>query len=122
MLVEGLRHTSKTLVTENLTAKALGSGDLNVCGTPAMLALMENAAMLSVKRELPEDYTTVGGKIEVKHVKPTKVGREIEATAILTKIEGKKLYFDVDAKESNELIGIGKHVRFIVHKEKFTNF
>lgn len=122
MLKEGLSHTSKILITDNLTAEALGSGELKVCGTPAMIALMENAAMFAVKYELPQDYTTVGGKIEVKHIKPTKVGREIESTAILTKIEGKKLYFDVNATEDGVIIGEGKHIRFIVHKEKFTNF
>lgn len=122
MLKEGLTHTSKLKVTDSMTAKALGSGDLEVVGTPAMMALMENAAMLAVAKELPEGYTTVGGRIEASHLSPTKVGREIEATATLTKIEGKKLYFDVEAREDGKLIGKGTHLRFIVHKEKFINF
>ncbi len=119
MLKEGLTHTSKLLISRDHTANALGSGDLDVFGTPAMLALMENAAMLAVANELPEGYTTVGGHIDVSHLKPTKPGKEIEATAVLKKIDGKKLHFDVEAKEGEAIIGKGTHLRFIVHKEKF---
>lgn len=119
MLKEGLTHTSKLLVAQHHTASALGSGDLEVVGTPAMMALMENAAMLAVAKELPEGFTTVGGQIEVSHLKPTLPGKEIEATATLKKIDGKKLYFDIDAKEGDVLIGKGTHLRFIVDKAKF---
>lgn len=119
MLKEGLTHTSKLLVAQNHTASALGSGDLEVVGTPAMMALMENAAMLAVAKELPEGCTTVGGQIEVSHLKPTLPGKEIEAKATLKKIDGKKLYFDIEAKEDDVLIGKGTHLRFIVDKAKF---
>lgn len=64
MLETGLTHTSSLTVTEALTAKAMGSGDMPVLATPAMMALMENAAMLAVSPELPEGSTTVGGHIE----------------------------------------------------------
>ena len=119
MLREGLSHTSKLFITSDHTANTLGSGDLDVCGTPAMMALMENAAMLAVSKELPDGYTTVGGYIESSHLKPTKAGKEIEATAVLKKIEGKKLYIDIEAREGDCVIGKGTHLRFIVHKEKF---
>lgn len=119
MLREGLSHTSELTVKEFHSASSLGSGDLEVFGTPAMLALMENAAMLAVANELPEGYTTVGGQINVSHLKPTAMGRDIKATAVLTHIEGKKLLFDVMAYEEDKLIGKGTHLRFIVHKEKF---
>lgn len=119
MLTEGLSYTSRMTVTASHSAKALGSGDLEVCGTPAMMALMENAAMLAVAGHMPEGCTTVGGHIESSHLKPTKIGAEIEATATLTKIDGKKLHFNVEAKEGDTVIGRGTHLRFIVHKEKF---
>ena len=62
MLKEGLAHTSKLVVGEKNTALAMGSGDLEVLATPAMLALMENAAMLAVANKLPEGASTVGVK------------------------------------------------------------
>lgn len=119
MLETGLTHTSSLTVTEALTAKAMGSGDLPVLATPAMMALMENAAMTAVAPELPEGSTTVGGHIESSHLKPTPVGAKVKAEATLTKVDGRKLYFTVKAMQGDTVIGEGTHLRFIVDREKF---
>ena len=119
MLTEGLSHTSTLTVTLDKTALAAGSGDMEVLATPMMMALMENAAMLAVAEELPEGCTTVGGHIESSHVKPSKVGAEVSATATLTKVEGKKLTFHIVAKMNDNIIGEGTHLRYVVNKEKF---
>lgn len=119
MLEEGLMHTGSMVVTEEKTAKAFGSGDLPVLATPAMVALMENAAMLAVVCHLEEGATTVGGHIDTSHLKPSKVGAVVEATAVLKKIEGRKLTFRVVAKEGEVVIGEGEHLRFVVGKERF---
>lgn len=119
MLETGLTHTSSLTVTEALTAKAMGSGDLPVLATPAMMALMENAAMTAVAPELPEGSTTVGGHIESSHLKPTPVGAEVKAEATLTKVDGRKLYFTIKAMQGDTVIGEGTHLRFIVDREKF---
>lgn len=115
----GLTHTSKTIVSETNTAIALGSGDLPVFATPAMMALMENAAMLAVADALPDGSSTVGGHIESSHLKPSPIGAEIEATATLEKIDGRKLYFKVVARQGETIIGEGTHLRFIVDRMKF---
>ena len=115
----GLSHTSRLTVDNTNTAIALGSGDMPVLATPAMMALMENAAMLAVKNHLPEGSTTVGGHIESSHLKPSPIGAEVEATATLDKIDGRKLYFSVVARQGNDVIGEGKHLRFIVDRERF---
>ena len=70
MIETGMKHISEMTVTDQVTAVAMGSGDLPVLATPAMMALMENAAMLAVAHELPEGCTTVGGHIESSHVRP----------------------------------------------------
>lgn len=119
MLETGLTHTSSLTVTEALTAKAMGSGDLPVLATPAMMALMENAAMTAVAPELPEGSTTVGGHMESSHLKPTPVGAEVKAEATLTKVDGRKLYFTVKAMQGDTVIGEGTHLRFIVDRERF---
>lgn len=119
MLTEGLTYTSHLTVTDNDTAAVQGSGDMAVLATPRMMALMENAAMMCVAAELPEGSTTVGGHIASSHLKPSKVGAEVTATATLTKVEGKKLYFDVKAEMGDAVIGEGTHLRFIVDREKF---
>lgn len=119
MLETGLSHTSSVVVSDTNTAIAVGSGDLPVLATPAMTALMENAAMLAVAGELPEGSTTVGGNIKVSHLKPTPVGAEVTATATLEKIDGRKLFFNVIAMQGEAVIGEGTHLRFIVDRERF---
>lgn len=119
MLAEGLTYTRRLNVTRENTALALGSGDMEVLATPMMVALMENAAMNAVAKELPEGCTTVGGHIDTSHIKPSKIGAEICATATLKSVEGKKLVFDVIAMQGEDILGKGTHLRFIVDREKF---
>ena len=84
---------------------------MEVFATPAMIALMENAAMLAVAAGLPEGSSTVGSEMNVTHIKPSGLGAEITATAVLTSVEGRKLTFNVGASDSEGMIGEGTHVR-----------
>ena len=119
MIEIGLTHTSQLTVTEAVTAIEMGSGDMPVLATPAMMALMENAAMLAVADHLPEGSTTVGGHIASSHIKPSKLGDIVTATATVTRVDGKKIEFKVEARSGETLLGEGTHLRFIVDKEKF---
>lgn len=119
MIEIGLKHTSELVVTEAVTAIAAGSGDIPVLATPMMMALMENAAMLAVKAELPEGSTTVGGHIASSHLKPSKIGDKVSAVAEVTKVDGRKIEFKVAAYSGDTLLGEGTHLRFIVDREKF---
>ena len=116
---EGLSHTSHLLVSQSDSALSQGSGELEVLATPRMIALMENAAMLAVAPALAPGETTVGGQISVSHLKPSAIGATVSATAVLTKVEGRKLTFSLSAFEGDKLIGEGTHIRFIVDREKF---
>ena len=119
MIAIGQKHVSELTVTDAVTAMAIGSGDMPVLATPMMMALMENAAMLAVKDELPEGYTTVGGHIESSHLKPSKIGDVVRAEAEVTKVDGKKIEFRVSAWSGSTLLGDGSHLRFIIDREKF---
>ena len=116
MIEVGLKHTSELTVTDAVTAITVGSGDMPVLATPMMMALMENAAMLAVKNELPEGSTT---DIESSHLRPSKIGDVVRAEAEVTKVDGKKIEFKVSAWSGETLLGEGSHLRFIVDKEKF---
>lgn len=119
----GLTYTSEQLVTEDITAAVIGSGDMLVLATPMMLALMENAAMKAVSDELPDGNSTVGGHIDCSHLRPTAVGRTITATATLLQVEGRKLTFHIEAHDDDgNLLGEGTHLRFIVDRQKFMKF
>lgn len=119
MIEIGLKHTSELTVTDALTAQQMGSGDMAVLATPAMMALMENAAMLAVANELPDGCTTVGGHIESSHLRPTKVGDKVCAMAEVTKVDGIKIEFKIAAYAGSTLLGTGTHLRFVVDKERF---
>ena len=116
---KGLTYTSKETVRIENIAKTVGSGDLEVFATPAMAALMENAAMNAVASELPEGSTTVGSLISTTHNRPSGLGEEISATATLEEVEGRKLTFSIVASDSKGIIGEAKHIRYIVDREKF---
>ncbi len=119
MLEKGLSATSKVVVSVANTACTMGSGDLEVFATPAMVALMENAAMKAVAAALPDGSTTVGSEMNCSHIKPSKVGATITATAVLTEAEGRKLTFTVGASDEQGIIGEGVHTRFVVDRERF---
>jgi predicted thioesterase len=119
MLEIGIKHQSVMRVMDGNTAEFIGSGDMAVLATPAMVALMENAAMLAVALHLEEGETTVGSMISTSHLKPSKIGASISAVAELTAIDGRKLSFKISAYDGDTLIGEGEHVRFIVNREKF---
>ncbi len=119
MLEVGLKHQTIMKVSEGNTAEFIGSGDMAVLATPAMVALMENAAMLAVATKIEPTETTVGSMISTTHLKPSKVGAHVLAEAELTAIEGRKLTFKVRAYDGETLIGEGDHVRFVVNREKF---
>ena len=121
MLEKGLSARSTTTVTAGNTAVAMGSGDLEVFATPAMVALMENAAMQCVQPELPEGKGTVGVEISSSHLAPTPVGMKVSATAEVTGVttNGKMITFKVTASDEEGLIGEGTHTRAVIDNARF---
>lgn len=112
---------SKTIkVEEENLACAMGSGSLMVLATPAIVALMENAAAELAQNELSDDtLTTVGTMISIEHTSPTPICAEVTAKAVLTKIDGRMFYFDVEAYDKKGIIANGTHTRVSVNAEKF---
>ena len=115
----GITNTTTLTVTEKDTAKAHGSGTLDVFATPAMIALMENTAMTSVAPYLSEDEATVGTDLTVKHLSATPVGCTVTCQSELVETDGRKLTFKVTASDNKGTIGEGTHTRFIIKTEKF---
>lgn len=121
MIKIGMTHTVEKTVTPDMTAKAVGSGGLEVFGTPYMLGLMECAAMWCVQNELPEGKGTVGVNISSSHLAPTPVGMKVTATAEVTDVSanGKMITFKVTAADAEGLIGEGIHTRAVIDNARF---
>lgn len=115
----GVIGTQEIIVTEEKTAKAMGSGELNVFATPAMIALMENTAYTSVADQLESGQGTVGTLMNVKHLAATPVGMKVTCQTKLIEIDRRRLVFEVSASDEAGLIGEGIHERFIVDNAKF---
>ena len=118
-LKTGIQLTIEKRVTSEDTATRYGSGLVEVFATPAMIALMEKACLELVKPYLSEDLNTVGTEVNIKHMKATAVGQMVKCTAKLVEVDGKRLVFDVMARDEEGLIGEGQHSRFIIDTQKF---
>ena len=116
-----ISHNSTTTVSEENIALAMGSGDLPVFATPALVALMENASMLAAQQLCSDVETTVGASIEVKHLLPSPIAATLTATAILTERDQRKLTFIITAHDGEYTVGTATHIRYIVNREKFMN-
>lgn len=119
MLKEGLEFKLKSKVTNLNTAKEMKSGGLLVYATPAMVALMEQAAYESVQPYMEDGKTTVGIFMNVKHISASPVDMELSCKSKLCKIDGRKLSFVIEAYDSCGLIGTAEHDRFIVDAAGF---
>lgn len=115
----GIELTKKFIVQKEHTAAFLGSGSVSVLSTPSMIMMMENTARLSVEDKLPEGYTTVGIRVDIRHLSAAPLGAEIVVKSKLVKIDRKKLIFEVSAFWKDKKIGEGIHERYIVNKQKF---
>lgn len=119
MVSTGIVNQRSSMVTEENTAKAWGSGTLQVYATPAMILLIEETAADSVVNELQEGETTVGTFLEVKHTSASPIGMAIKCRTELIEIDRSRLRFKVDVFDSKGEIGTGFHERFIVRSDKF---
>ena len=121
MNIEINKECNKTyLVQENNTAKNMGSGDLEVFATPSLVAFMENAAKEYLNTFLPEELGSVGSNININHIAPTLVGKEITVQGKITEIIKEKIIiFSLEAYEQDKKIGDASHTRVIINNEKF---
>lgn len=115
----GSKGEKSATVTPELTARHIGSGGLDVYATPAMIALMEAAAVTVLDPLLPEGQGSVGVALDVKHLAATPLGLTVRAEAEVTAVDGKRVTFTVRAWDDRELIGEGTHTRYIIDTARF---
>lgn len=118
-LKAGIKGEAKATVSEDNTAIAFGSGSVRVYATPAMIGLMEKASLSSVDPLLETGFATVGTKVNIKHLAATPIGMNVVVNSLLIEVDGKRLVFEVEARDDVDLIGTGTHERFIVKLDSF---
>ena len=115
----GLKHARSLQVTEAHTAEAVGSGDVPVLATPALLALAEGACVSALADELDPSQTTVGTWAEVEHTKASPVGATVCAHATLIGHHNRRLEFRIAVEQDGEQVALVKHRRVLVDRERF---
>jgi predicted thioesterase len=115
----GKSATVFTAVSDKNTAKAVGSGSLDVFSTPMMIALMEQAACECLNDSLESGQTSVGTKINIEHLAASPLGATISASAVIESTEGRRIEFSVTADCGDIQIGKGTHSRVIVDSKRF---
>jgi predicted thioesterase len=115
----GLVGEKRTVVVEALLATHLGSGGVKVYATPAMVALIESAAVAAIDPLLPEGQASVGIALDVKHLAATPLGQQVRAQAEVIGVDGRKVTFGVRAWDEHELIGEGTHTRYVIDIARF---
>lgn len=115
----GQKGSVELVVGEAHTAPSIGSGKVRVLATPVMINLIEAAALAAVEHRLPPGYQSLGTHLDVHHVAATPVGMKVTATAEVTRIDGRTVFFSVIAKDEIDTIGHGTHTRVVVNVAKF---
>jgi predicted thioesterase len=118
-ITPGLVGEARVLVTEEETARHLGSGGVNVFATPAMVRLMEEAAVNALADHLPPGQQSVGVSLQVRHLAPTPPGLTATARAELIAVDGRRLTFRVAVHDDVELVGEGTHERMLIDVARF---
>lgn len=117
----GIKGHCEIVVDATNTAKALGSGTLDVLATPAMIALIERTAWTSVSGYLDDGQSTVGISLNVTHDSATPIGMKVFCDTELIAVDRRRLDFKVEVSDEKGHVGGGTHSRFIVDNERFVN-
>ena len=115
----GLSATVNLTVGEADLATAFGSGDVPVLATPRIIALLEEATVAAVAPFFDAATTTVGQRVQIDHLAPTRRGESVSAEAVLESVAGRRLTFRVSATDERGLIAVGRVTRVVVQRDRF---
>jgi predicted thioesterase len=118
-ILPGQAGHAELIVGEEHTAPSIGSGKVRVLATPVMINLIEAASLKAIEHLLDPGYQSLGTHLDVHHVAATPVGMTVVASAVVTRVDGRTVYFKVEAKDEKDLIGHGTHERVVVNVAKF---
>jgi fluoroacetyl-CoA thioesterase len=118
-LEPGLRASFRYVVTDADTAVAVGSGEVPVLATPRVVALAERATVAAVAGALEAGTTTVGARVELDHLAPSRVGADLEVTAVLERVAGRHLQFAVRLRDGDRPVASGLITRVVVDAAAF---
>jgi len=118
-LFPGLVSERTFTVLEEHNAAHIGSGAVRVLSTPSMISFMEITARSMLDALLPETHSTVGVRVDVRHLAASPIGTQVRARAELLSVHGNRVTLSIEAWHEDTQIGAGQHERFVIEKERF---
>ena len=106
-------------VTEAMTAKAMGSGELPVLATPAVAALVEKTCWQAIAPELELGMTTVGTSLQLAHTAPTPIGMVVQCDCEVLEVTDRRVRFGFRVYDDVTEVARGEHERYLVDAERF---
>jgi len=116
----GQKYTSEMVVDEKNVVSALSDTiKFDVLATPFLIALMEDSCSRNIQPNLDNGYASVGVHVDIYHTSATPIGQKVWVESELTEIDGRKVTFNVTARDENGDVGFGTHERYIINFERF---
>ena len=93
-----------------------------VFATGFLVGLLEWACIRAINPHLdwPAEQT-LGTPIDVSHEAATPPGLEVTVSVKLVQVDGRRLFFEVEAHDGIHRIGKGKHERFVIDRARFVD-
>jgi predicted thioesterase len=116
----GATKERRIIVDSNQTTSFLWEGE-NVLSTPSMILEMEETCRLLLKEQFVPDpeWDSVGTIVDIRHLAATPVGAEVQLKARVASVDGRRVMFEVEARDRLEKVGGGRHERFIINVPRF---
>lgn len=109
----------KKFTVEPVHAIAFGDGGPAVLSTPWLIWFLEHAALEAALPFLDAGEITVGTHVDIEHLAPTPVGKQVVCRARIVHSEGRMISFQVEASDERETIARGLHKRCALNAGKF---
>lgn len=113
----GAARVNRVVVDKERTIGFMGE-EGRVYATPFLVRDIEHTCRDLILEHGDPGEDSVGMEVAVKHLAPTLPGMTVEITATVSAVEGRKISFEIAAKDDLDLIGTGSHVRFVVDVAK----
>ncbi|HUB98055.1 MAG TPA: hotdog domain-containing protein [Stellaceae bacterium] len=113
---QGHRNTMEFVPEERHTASVVGNAE--VVSTPALIGFLEQTSHRAIFPFVEEGEVSVGTRVEVDHLAAAFLGRPIVAEATIAGREGRRITFEVEARQGDKVVMKGRHVRAVVSRDR----
>ena len=118
--VPGISEEMTITTTPDMGITHLGPDVPSMYSTPSMIQLIEGTCVRLMSRYVEPGEQSVGYHVDVRHLAPTPIGKQVTAKVTLREINGRRYVFDVECSNQDGVkIGEGLHERAVIDISRF---